>query len=94
MDATGSVLISHATTTGLIAANIRSVEAWIRYDDSDALASTVLDLNYLGADGWITWDTNDINLIRAAAGIFNSVSFDTVGYDGNRGWVKATSVLW
>ena len=76
MDTTSYVNIAH----GLTLANIRHTEVFIRRDDA-AILSPLYSAGY--------WNITAANvaLSRDAAGAFDSANYDTMGGDGNRGWI-------
>lgn len=87
MDADATKEVAHGLTFG----NIRFVQVTVRKDDT----TISYPLNYTptgGANTGITvgnfsWDTNTVDLKRMAGEFFDSTTFDTMGGDGNRGWV-------
>lgn len=82
MDATTQIQVAH----GLTAANIRSVRAMIRHDDS----TVVFPIHYASetdglASGWVTLNSTYIQLARRAGGAFDQITFNATSY--NRGWI-------
>ena len=84
MDTTDYVLIAH----GLTLAKIRYISAIIRADANDFW----YPLNLGGNGQWLVGATN-IQLSRVGSGSFDSTDFDTMGDDGNRGWITITYVV-
>ncbi len=78
-----SVTVAH----GLDVNSIRNVSVVIRHDDAENTRS--LDFSSSGDDVAGMWTVNltDVNLLRTVGGGFANISYDTMGDDGNRGWV-------
>ncbi len=81
MDAAASVNVAH----GLTFADIRYVNVLIR-DDTDVLYKP---LDYGITDPYGSWEIDATNVIcsRPLASGFNNAAYDTMGEDGNRGWI-------
>ena len=88
MDGNLTVSVAH----GLTLANIRSISAIIRRDDGIAQ----YPLNYSNIDnnvgGTYYCTATNATLIRTGGGFFDDSLFDTMGGDGNRGWITITYV--
>lgn len=78
MDTNGFVDVAHGVTF----AKIRTITALIRND---------VDTTYYTLDsdngGHSRADATNVRLTRLASGQFDSTGFDTMGDDGNRGWI-------
>lgn len=84
MDTTGSVGIAHGLSDH---ENIKTVSILIRQDGM--LNTRPLDYSPgVGAvAGYWNVDTTNVNLFRIEDGTFDGAQFDTMGGDGNRGWI-------
>lgn len=82
MDATASVSIPH----GVTATKIRSVQVWIR-DDTD---STLRSIWHNDNDGYAQVVLTNINIVRVAAKVFDSTSYDLTAGSYNRGFIVIT----
>lgn len=82
MDSTTSKNVAHGLTKG----NIWSVTVTIR-EDTDTVYSPIV--MYDGTNHGGTWQIGAtyIALTRFAGGFFDSADYDTMGDDGNRGWI-------
>lgn len=85
MDTTPSVNVLHGLTFG----KIRGAQVVIRHDG----AANIYPLGHGEAgskDGYWTASATEINLYRETNGAFDAIAFDTMGDDGNRGWIIIT----
>lgn len=79
---------SSAVAHGLTLANIRAIQVTIREDaDLHFYDFAAFDNDSGSTSSFVRADATNINLQRAAGGVFDGTSFDTVGGDGNRGWI-------
>lgn len=85
MDTTGSVNVAHALTFS----KIREVWAWIRNDPNSNRVNleSRIGTTAAGVGGHIITDATNCVLTRFTTGRFDGSAYDTMGDDGNRGWV-------
>ena len=84
MDTTANKIVGYGA---IVFANIRFVMVTIRRDDNIFEHNLEYVTSGGAVSGGINIKTTDIALFRIAGGLFDSVNFDVMGDDGDRGWV-------
>jgi len=84
MDTTANITVAHGLADH---EKVRMIKVLIRHDSSVTLRDLHYTNDFTELEGKYTIDDTNINLYRRGPGTFDSTDFDTMGDDGNRGWI-------
>ena len=82
LNSTVSISVAH----GLVLADIRECEAFIRNDVNTELFPIDHSDGLVNPDGKIKVDATNVVLTKRVGGLFSGVDWDSVAY--NRGWIQ------